>query len=157
MWHRGALHREMAKGGYNGGRTVISAAKNPNWFGSAGVNIPREQREAELREELNRNRKAEGSKWSEVESHLRKALQERRDAEAIEALIDLPGQAIEKTILDEAIERRLYELKRDIRAYAGKARSALDVHEQLRQDLVQLLAKHRLPETAYPEARKFKL
>ena len=43
-------------------------------------------------------------------------------------------------------------LKRDLKAYATKARNAAAMHEELRQELLKILSEHQIAEENHPVA-----
>lgn len=148
----------MGKGSFLGGGTVVGPIKNPDWFGRGGVTVPRSERKAELREEMRRRRKAEPEgRWSDVERKLQEALAERTDEEIVEIIVDRPAPASVKPLVDGTVEEQIASLSKNLKAISNRIRSDLSLHEQHRQELIRILAKYHLPETAYPELKELRL
>lgn len=148
----------MGKGGYLGGGTVFTFA-DLDWFGAGGHEVAREERVRRIKDELLRqSRLALPATATPRQRELHDLLQHEMWRNRLAGqLADQPDTATARKPLDRKAEQRIAELKRDLVAHANQVRSAINAHENLRQDLLRLLAENHLPEDQYPEARKLKL
>lgn len=148
----------MGKGSYLGGGTIFTYA-DLDWFGAGGIEVPREERRERIRKELIRQRQ-QGlpPNPTKKQRELHEALQLTMVLDLIaDRLADQPCIAPDRKPIDRADEQRIAQLKRDLAAFANQARSAVQMHESLRQELRKLLARNHISEESYPETQKFKL
>lgn len=148
----------MAKGSYLGGGTIFTYA-DLDWFGNGGIEVPREERKDRIKKELIRQRQ-QGlpPNPTKRQRELHEALQLPMVIDSIaDRLADEPCVAPNRNPIDRVSEQRITHLKRDIAAFANQARSAAKMHENLRQELLQLLAQNHISEDNYPETQKLKL
>lgn len=148
----------MGKGSYLGGGTIFTYA-DLDWFGAGGIEVPRDERKERIKKELMRQRQ-QGlpANPTRRQKELHEALQLTMVLDLIaDRLADQPCIAPDRRPVDRADEQRISQLKRDLVAYANQARSAVQMHESLRQELCKLLARNHISEENYPEAQKLKL
>jgi polyhydroxyalkanoate synthesis regulator phasin len=145
----------MSRGSYNGGGTVFTYA-DLGWFGAGSEEVPRSERVKRIEEELLRQSQLA---LPECAKHRQRELHEMLQVgfvrkEIAEQLADQPCRPPKRKPLTQRAEQRIADLRRDLTAYAKQARSAADMHETLRRELLKLLAEYQLSESQYPETRK---
>lgn len=148
----------MGKGSYLGGGTIFTYA-DLDWFGAGGIEVPREERLERIKKELIRQRQ-QGlpPNPTRTQRELHEALQLAAVVDLVaDRLADQPCIAPDRKPVDRADEQRIAQLKRDLAAYANQVRSAVQMHESLRQELRTLLARNHISEDTYPETQKLKL
>lgn len=140
------------------GGTVFSLA-DLHWFGFGLLEVPKEERVRRLTAELERVKRAgPPPNATQREKSFHRFLASRKDLRSLaETWADGPTIAPKKNVLDQAAERRIAELKRDLEAWSREAGKAAKQHEEYRQELLSLLAKHHISADAYPEAKNLRL
>ena len=148
----------MGKGAYIGGSTIFTYA-DLDWFGAGGIEVPREERKERIKKELIRKRQ-QGlpPNPTKRQRELHEALQLSIVIDLIaDRLADQPCIAAVRNPIDRESEQRIAQSKRELAAFAKQARSAVEMHESLRQELRKLLAQNHISEENYPEVQKLRL